>query len=79
MPLTLLKKPTIPIRNKIQRFVNQTINYFRPDVFLGIFLFVSIILAFIKPITEFYVVFGIFLTGYFGERIVKLWKKKNLE
>jgi len=43
---------------------------------LAVFLCASIVLGIIKSAIGFYVVFGIFLVGYFGERILKLWKIK---
>lgn len=78
MPLNYLKQKKIsPIISKIKNTVLQTIAFIRPDIMLGIFLLVAIILAFLKvEATNFYIVFAVFIVGYFAERIVKVLPRK---
>ncbi len=79
MPLSFpTKRPNFKI-NKIKNAILQGLNYIRPDIMLAIFLFFAVVLAFLNnPAIGFYGVFGIFIIGYFTERIIKNFKKKNL-
>ena len=77
MPLsfpTRLKTPTI---TKVRNVVNQSLVYIRPEIILGIFLIVAILLAFLKiSAIGFYVVFGIFIIGYFTERVFRILQRR---
>ena len=81
MPLNF-SKPILrnPIISKIKQTFLQSINlafqFIRPEILLVVFLIVAILLAFAKiEAIGFYVVFAIFITGYFCERIVKVQNK----
>lgn len=79
MPLSApVKRPSL-IVNKVKNAILQGLGYIRPDIVLMIFLLVGVVLAFLKyTATGFYSVFGIFIIGYFAERIIKSFRKKNL-
>jgi len=80
MPLTLVGKPKLknPIINRIRNVTSQLFSYIRPEVILGIFLVCAILLAFLQiPAIGFYLVFGIFIAGYFCERIFIKIKKRE--
>lgn len=79
MPLSFpTKRPNFKI-NKIKNAILQGLNYLRPDIVLAIFLFFAVVLAFFKnQAIGFYGVFGIFIIGYFAERIlIKIKKNKT--
>ena len=77
MPLsfpTRLKTPTI---TKVRNVVNQSLVYIRPEIILGVFLIVAILLAFLKiSAIGFYIVFGVFIVGYFTERVFRILQRK---
>jgi len=79
MPLSApVKRPNL-IVNKVKNAILQGLGYIRPDIVLMIFLLVGVVLAFLKyTAIGFYSVFGIFIVGYFAERIIKSFRKKNL-
>ena len=77
MPLSSPIKPRTPIITKVRNVVNQSLVYFRPEIILGVFLIVAILLAFLKiSAIGFYVVFGIFIIGYFVERVFRILQRK---
>ena len=77
MPLSFSIKPRTPIITKVRNVVNQSLVYIRPEIILGVFLIVAILLAFLKiTAIGFYIVFGIFIIGYFCERIlIKIYRR----
>jgi len=77
MPLSSPVRPRTPIITKVRNIVNQSLVYFRPEIILGVFLIVAILLAFLKiTAIGFYIVFGIFIIGYFCERIlIKIYRR----
>ena len=77
MPLTSTERPKIPIKNKLRSLIGNTVSYFRPEVFLGVLLVFSAILAFLKSATGFYIICGVFIVGYFSERIIRILRKKD--
>jgi len=79
MPLSAPAKRPNRTVSKVKNAILQGLNYIRPDITLAIFLFFAIILAFLNnSAIGFYSVFGIFIIGYFAERIIRNFKKKNL-
>ena len=77
MPLSFSIKPRTPIITKVKNVVNQSLVYIRPEIILGVFLIVAILLAFLKiSAIGFYIVFGIFITCYFAERITLILHRK---
>ena len=78
MPLTHTVKPKTPIFSKIGQAIQRSFQYFRPEIILVGLLIVSIILAFLQvSANSFYILVGMFIIGYFAERIaVKIWKQK---
>ena len=70
MPLSApVKRPNL-IVSKIKNAILQGLAYIRPDIVLMIFLLIAVALAFLKyTAIGFYSVFGIFIIGYFAERI----------
>ena len=78
MPLSSPIKPRTPIITKVKNVVNQSLVYIRPEIILGVFLIVAILLAFLKiSAIGFYVVFGIFIIGYFVERVFRILQRKS--
>jgi len=78
MPLSSPIKPRTPIITKVRNVVNQSLVYIRPEIILGVFLIVAILLAFLKiSAIGFYVVFGIFIIGYFVERVFRILQRKS--
>lgn len=80
MPLNF-EKPRIkkiPITQKVGSLFLRLIALIRPETIFGVFLIVAILLAFLQiQSIGFYIVFGIFITGYFAERtIIKAGKYK---
>ena len=77
MPLSYPTKLRTPIITKVRNIVNQSLVYFRPEIILGVFLIVAILLAFLKiSAIGFYIVFSIFIIGYFCERIlIKIYRR----
>ena len=80
MPLNY-EKPNIkeiPIIQKVGNLFLRLVALIRPETILGIFLIVAILLSFLQiQSIGFYIVFGIFVIGYFSERIViTVWKRK---
>ena len=77
MPLSSPIRPRTPIITKVRNVVNQSLVYIRPEIILGVFLIVAILLAFLKiSAIGFYVVFGIFIIGYFVERVFRILQRK---
>ena len=77
MPLSFPTRLRTPIITKVRNVVNQSLVYIRPEIILGVFLIVAILLAFLKiSAIGFYVVFGIFIIGYFAERIIKVLQRR---
>jgi len=77
MPLSFPTKLKTPIITKVRNVVNQSLVYIRPEIILGVFLIVAILLAFLKiSAIGFYIVFSIFIIGYFAERIIKVLQRK---
>ena len=80
MPLNFEKPRVrrIPIVQKVGSLFFKLLALIRPETVLGIFLIVAIFLAFRQNnATGFYIVFGIFVIGYFAERIIiKIWRHK---
>ena len=77
MPLSFPTRLRTPVITKVRNVVNQSLVYIRPEIILGVFLIVAILLAFLKiSAIGFYVVFGIFIIGYFVERIIKVLQRK---
>ncbi len=70
MPLSApIKRPKQTI-NRIKNTILQGLGFIRPDIVLMTFLVVAVVLAFLKyTAIGFYSVFGIFIIGYFCERI----------
>ena len=77
MPLSFPTRLRTPIITKVRNVVNQSLVYIRPEIILGVFLIVAILLAFLKiTAIGFYIVFGIFIIGYFCERIlIKIYRR----
>jgi len=77
MPLNNFKpKPslTIGLKKTVDKVLNYVL-YLNPQIALGIFLMAAIVLALLeKESIGFYVVFSIFIIGYFAERIFKSLK-----
>ena len=77
MPLSYPTKLRTPIITKVRNVVNQSLVYIRPEIILGVFLIVAILLAFLKiTAIGFYIVFGIFIIGYFVERVFRILQRK---
>ena len=71
-------KPKIKLIQRARNIVNTTVNLLKPDIFFGIFLFFIILGQFIdKANIGLDIVFSIFIFCYFGERVIKYFKKKN--
>jgi len=68
----------IPIVQKVGSLFLRLLALIRPETIFGVFLIVAILLAFLQMQSiGFYIVFGIFIIGYFLERIVlTVWKQK---
>lgn len=67
---------------RVRQAVFGTINsYFVPDKMILLFFIIASILAFLKiAAIGFYVVFGLFIVGYFADRIItKLEKRKKIK
>ena len=81
MPLNY-QKPKFRLASRLSQIKNATLQFFafvNPNILIMIFLIVAILLAFLKiESISFHFVFGIFIIGYFGERIVKIWQKKKI-
>ena len=77
MPLSFPTRLRTPVITKVRNVVNQSLVYIRPEIILGVFLIVAILLAFLKiSAIGFYIVFSIFIIGYFAERIIKVLQRK---
>ena len=77
MPLSFPTRLRTPIITKVRNVVNQSLVYIRPEIILGVFLIVAILLAFLKiSAIGFHIVFSIFIIGYFAERIIKVLQRK---
>lgn len=79
MPLnyekSIVKK--IPVIQKVGTLFLKSLALIRPETVFGVFLIVAILLAFLQTqSTGFYIVFGIFITGYFAERIAIIFRRK---
>lgn len=60
------------IRKKTIEGVDLIAQVFKPEIILITFLFVSILLSFLKiRAVGFFIVFGIYIICYFAERVVK--------
>ena len=83
MPLNILlpQKPTIV--SKVKDVIFKTFAYFfHPELFLLVFLLFSIIFEIFGRAVNWgwYLVFGIIVIGYFGEKIsAKIGRSKNKE
>ena len=75
MPLNNFK-PKSSLTLGFKRTVDKVLNYvlyLNPQIALGIFLMAAIVLSFSeKESIGFYIVFSIFIIGYFFERITKI-------
>ena len=76
MSLSAETQTKVRVSEKVRNFVANTFNFLRPDVYFGIFLIASLVLAYFNS-WGFYIVFGIFILLYFCERIIKLLQKKG--
>ena len=84
MPLSYSQPPKplkLTLTTKVENVILRGMSFVRPELLLAVFLFVAIILAFVKiEAVGFYVMFGLFIIGYFVERtIVKLERKKKVK
>ena len=81
MPLNYEQPITkkIPIIQKVGSLFLRLLVLIRPETVLGVFLIAGILLAFLRTQSiGFYIVFGIFIVGYFAERIIiTVWKRKS--
>jgi len=78
MPLSYYKpKFKHKIGPKMGRAFLKSIEFIRPQTILGVFLTAALVLAFLRiTAIGFYAVFGIFIIGYFAERISKNARNK---
>ena len=78
MPLTFPVKRKTKFLSTIGQTIQRSLAYIRPDVILAVMLIISIILAFLQiPAISFHCILGVFIVGYFTDRIIpKIWKKK---
>ena len=77
MPLNYEQPKRVSLRNKLKNTTFQILSLIRPEIILGVFLMVAILLAFLKiSAIGFYIVFGIFITCYFAERITLILHRK---
>lgn len=80
MPLNY-EKPRIRLASRLAQVKNATLQFFtfvNPNMLIMIFLIVAILLAFLRiESISFYFVFGIFIIGYFSERIARVCQKKK--
>ena len=86
MPLNYSKpiKKKVPVAQKVSSLFARGFSFIYPSTLFVTFLLVAIILAFIQiQALYFYVAFGVFIVGYFAERILmvvgryKLYSKKS--
>lgn len=80
MPLSYSEKNArkISISQKVGNLLLRFLALVRPETILAIFLIVAILLAFLQiTAVGFYIVFSIFVVGYFAERIVLKLKIKK--
>ena len=80
-PLSYPVKPKVKLLSKIGQTVQRLLGYLRPNIILTILLIVSIVLAFFKiSAIGFYFICGIFIIGYFAERIIiRVCQKKIIK
>ena len=75
MPLNNFKPKaalTIGLKQTVDKVLNYVL-YLNPQIALGIFLMAAIVLAFTeKEANGFYLVFALFIAGYFFERVTKI-------
>ena len=77
MPLSFPTRLRTPVITKVRNVINQSLVYIRPEIILGVFLIVAILLAFLKiSAIGFHIVFGIFIIGYFAERVFRILQRK---
>ena len=81
MPLSFPVKPKTKILSKVGQVIQRSLGYLRPDIILTILLIISIILAFSQiSAVGFYIICGIFIIGYFAERItIRVWRTKVIK
>lgn len=71
MPLHSQKPKSIkiPITQKVNSVISRSLVFINPNTILGVFLITSIFLSFFQiQAMYFYIVFGVFIIGYFAER-----------
>ena len=80
MPLNYSAPPKKTLFSNIRNAVSRLFIFPFPEMFLLAFLFFGIILEIFKRTSwGWYLVFGIFVIGYFVERIIKIIKKRKKE
>jgi len=69
----------ISVTQKVGSLFLRLLALIRPETVLGVFLIAAILLAFFQTQSiGFYIVFGIFIVGYFVERIIiTVWRHKS--
>lgn len=69
----------ISVTQKVGSLFLRLLALIRPETVLGVFLIAAILLAFLRTQSiGFYIVFGIFIVGYFVERIIiTVWRHKS--
>ena len=78
MPLNYSQPPKKTIFSNIRNAVSRLFIFPFPEMFLLAFLFFGIILEIFKRTSlGWYLVFGIFVIGYFVERIIRIIKKRK--
>ena len=80
MPLNYSVPPKKTLFSNIRNAVSRLFIFPFPEMLLFAFLFFSIILEISKRISwGWYLVFGIFVIGYFVKRIIRIIKKRKEE
>jgi hypothetical protein len=77
MPLNYPQKSKIKfsLKNKIFRLRDYFRYFLMPEFFLIFIVLISVILAFVRLESWFFIFASVFSLGYFGERIVKQYGK----
>ena len=70
MPITYPTKPKRKMFSNISNVVYQILERLKPSVIVILFLLVTV--SFRQLPTSFYAVFGLFVAGYFSERIIRI-------
>ena len=81
MPLSQPQKPKplkLALAAKVENIILRGLNWIRPELLLAVFLFVAIILAFVKiQAIGFYITFSIFIIGFYVERCLRFLERKK--